>query len=524
MLHLHLKRPLSRRAGRQGRANGQGLVEFSAVFFAILIFMYIIIAAGVYFIQAWAISNVADSAGHTITTTGFLDISKLTSTATAYATSLASPADTITVEVRNANGRPLCNATHLGTDGRTCTYDGWSEALDPAACSTSGCPGPGNDGAHLRVNYGDFVRIVITHSGAALWMTSHLGIPSITSSWSGIAQRNTVTSGYGAAPSTGDLAVTALDKNGAVMSGATVVVLPGNPPCATGTPCTTGPDGVAHFGGLAIGTYTITAYKDGYQPSQLSLTVSPDYLTNGDAVLSDAAYLDVYLSGDSPVNHLTNGDFETSGGWSPGSSGTSVFAKAPSSYSVVGSPVYGGSQAGQFTTTPGDQGEGIVNAFGSVTGGDVYRGVVWAEAPVGTNLVTTLGSLTGDYNTVQTTATGNWQRISVDWTPTAGRSDAHLAVRDARTDASGSVTIGVDEALVYDTTTASSVGSLAVTTDPAATATGLGQGLYRFVLSSGSYTLTVLRSSSSCTLTPTPGSLTVSAGQTTTQALSISGC
>ncbi len=505
------------RTGRSRRA-AQSFVEFSLLAVAMLGFVLLVIVFAFYLLQSWALSNVVASVGRTITTTGYLDTAAMQHDATSFYVSLGSPEDTVTVEVRNANGIPLCEGDgQLGSDGRTCTYDGWVDALDPETCGTSGCDPVA--GSSLRVNYGDFVRVKVSRTGRSPWLLRWFGVSDISATWSGIAQRNTVTAGYGDPITTGSLAVTVLDPGSTPVTGATVVLLPG------GTTRTTPASGIASFSGIAAGTYLASVRAFGYQPSQLSLTISPDYPTTADANLSDVGNLDLYLVESGPGDHLTNGGFETSGGWAPGTAGSPDFATTPSSSGTTGSDPYAGSVAGTFTTTPGVANGGIINSWGSSISGNIYRGLVWVRAPADDEVAVTLGSLGGTLSTVTVTGIGDWQRVSIDWTAD-GVSPAVLAVRDAREDPSDGVTIDVDDAIVYDTSVApASSPTPVIVTSGEYTASGFDKGLFRFSLSvAGSYSVSVSRGAAPCTLTPAPGAIPVTNGKDSTRVAVISGC
>ena len=81
----------------------------------------------------------------------------------------------------------------------------------------------------------------------------------------------------------GDIEATVKDSSGAVLSGATVKVLSGSSVVATGT---TNSNGVALLGGIAAGTYTLSASLTNYDSNTTSVTVKEDETTSSSIALT----------------------------------------------------------------------------------------------------------------------------------------------------------------------------------------------------------------------------------------------
>lgn len=81
----------------------------------------------------------------------------------------------------------------------------------------------------------------------------------------------------------GNVEATVKDSSGAVLSGATVEVLSGSSVVATGT---TNSKGVALLGGIAAGTYTLSASLTNYDSNTTSVTVKDDETTSSSIALT----------------------------------------------------------------------------------------------------------------------------------------------------------------------------------------------------------------------------------------------
>lgn len=485
------------------RRRAQSFTEFSVLAMAVLGFILLVVVGAFYLLQAWSLSNVAEIAGKQIATTGYLDQAALQARAVEFYVGISpEKGDEIRVEVRTgSNNDPLCTDS---SDGRTCVYNGWTtgdgaDGLDPASCSgTSGCPGSVVD--KLRVRYGDYIRVVVVRTGRSLWLARWFGVTEISAAWSGIAQRNTVTSGFDAPNTKGSITVTVSDNQLDPVEGATVVVLPG------ASEVTTPSSGIANFEELAPGTYTVTAYKDGYQTASIDRTVRANYQTSYELILSDASYVDLYATTPAGGGDLAqNGRFSASAaGWSVGADAPdplAEFAGAPDAGTVAytGS---GGYEAGygSFSDADGQTDGGIWTTVGtedsvtSLRANHTYRAILWVKGTKGSEFRVTLGASAADRNLVNAIAYGGWQQVTVEWTPLQDADSARLAIRDARSTATGTATFGVDEALVYDLSEVEFAGTADVTLTDGSGNPASGsrlvsgtEGLWRFSVSPGTY-------------------------------------
>ena len=502
------------------RRRAQASIETSIILVPLVLFVFGAAMTFIVLFRSWSLGQVVTDVGQTYMTSASWNDENLISAASGYGLTLSETNDSLTIEVVSSDGSALCAAPAVVNGAEVCTY-GWG--TDPA-------DGP-------QIEYGDFVSIkLVTNENSSLPFLFP-GFSTITAEWSGIAQRDTGSGEFTAPETSGDLTVTVRSPSDTPIAGALVTL-------GSGVAGTTGAGGQVAFSSLIAGDYLIGVSATGYQDTYSAATVTVGATGSVTVTMSDALYLNVYLAS-GPVNILPdNGDLED-GDLSSWSSSSSPFITAPASATLVSTAanVHDGSYAIGFTTD--DQGstlgEGVEVSLGAVSSQDgdgdgtpdlAYYASAWIKGAPGSPLEVVFGSpgSGSDVTSVEVTATGGWQLVSISWVPSEARIDAVLAVRDGRVAGNAvPISVYVDDVIVRTGTDIVSGATVTATFDGDPIASlDIGNGLYRLVLISDydgdgtadSYTVEVTKSG--CTSPSTPFSFSGLPGETATRLISLS--
>lgn len=453
------------------RQNGQSLVEFSIV--GATLFGVIVSILTVLFVlfQTWGLSRAVDRMGYIIVTGGQWDEAVFSTVASQVGVAINPNNDTLLVAVTSASGDVT-------------TYS-WG------------------DGDVFKVNYGDLVTIRFTKRLSILG-NSNLPIPDASVSWNGVAQRNSGSNngGGGAPSSTGSLSGRVVDASGNPLNGVTITVNPGSTSTATDN------QGYYSINALDPGSYTVTASKVGYQTATSTVNVFYGSSVVRNFMLQSGAK--IYVTLNSQVNLINNPSFE-SGNTTPWSVGNGTFGVvAADNFSVTGSDSHSGGYAG-FVTTNTNVSAGIMqNVSSSFAAGVTYRARVYLKAPNGTAFNLYFGDPNTTHAQTSATASGAWQLVMTDWTPSTTSSSATLAVQAIASGGGGTIQWLIDDAEIRDLNASVSGATVRTSDGLIAVEDNVQPGLYHLTVEPGQVSISAVKGSlsGSATVSVSPGSTT----------------
>ena len=344
--------------------------------------------------------------------------------------------------------------------------------VTPADGSVGPCPAPsGCDGWTTTpvLAYGDHVAIRLSKTVGAD-VQQWWAMPAVDASWSGIAQRNTITN-----PSVGQAVGTI---SGSVVdndSGSGIVgALVSYSSAAGSGSITTSAGGAYVLNDVAANSsITITVSAIGYVTAENVVSLATNQSLSQSVRLDVGSYVRIFVTSDAATsNFVANDGFESgTSGWSLAGGTLGIGSAASGPGSTASNPLEG-SQAGSFTAAAGISPTGIKHAVSGLSIGVQYSATVWMRGTSGAAYLR-LGS-EADYQTSAALELSSaWTSVTVNWTASA--TSASLIVYSKN----GQAAV-IDAVRVWESD-GRQVGAT-VTTDLADTASEIGAGYYDFTL------------------------------------------
>ena len=425
------------------RRPAQALIEFVPIGIAFFTLCAAAIVISYYLLVGWGGGRALAAQGFIYSTSGSWDVSALVTQSQLLGVVISDPGTTITIIITPADGT-------VGPCPAPSGCNGWTTTPSLA--------------------YGDHVAIRLSKT-VGQDVQEWWAMPAVTASWSGIAQRNTI-SNPSLEESVGTISGTVVDNDtGSGIVGATVAYS-----STAGSGSTSSSAGGAYTlqNVPSNGSITITVSAIGYVTATNTVALATNQSLSQSVGLDEGAYVRVFVTSDaSTANLVANDGFESgTSGWSAADGALGVGSAASGPGTTSTNPL-DESQAGSFTAASGLSKTGIKHSISGLTIGVQYSATVWMRGASGAAYLR-LGSTDLNYQTsADLELSSTWDSVAVSWT--ADATSATLVVSSENGNA-----VVLDAVRVWESDGAQTGAT--VTTDLADTAIEEGEGFYYFTL------------------------------------------
>lgn len=424
------------------RRPAQALIEFVPIGIAFFTLCATAIVISYYLLVGWGGGRALAAQGFTYSTSGSWDVNALVTQSQLLGVVISQADTAITIIITPADGTVGPCPTPSGCDGWTTTPS---------------------------LAYGDHVAIRLSKTVGAD-VQEWWAMPAVTASWSGIAQRNTISN-----PSLGDavgtISGTVVDNDtGSGIVGATVAY---SSAAGSGSASTSAGGAYTLQNVPSNGSITITVSAIGYVTATNTVALATNQSLSQNIGLDDGAYVRVFVTSDAATTNLVANDGFESGtsGWSL-AGGTLGVGSAASGPGTTGTNPLDESQAGSFTAASGLSPTGIKHALSGLSIGTQYSATVWMRGASGAAYLR-LGTDLNYQTSADLELSTTWDSVTVSWTATA--TSATLVVSSENGNA-----VVLDAVRVWESD-GKQTGAT-VTTNLSDTASEEGAGYYVFTL------------------------------------------
>jgi hypothetical protein len=424
------------------RRPAQALIEFVPIGIAFFTLCAAAIVISYYLLVGWGGGRALAAQGFTYSTTGNWDVSALVAQSQLLGVVISEADTAITIIITPADGTVgLCPAPS-GCDGWTTTPS---------------------------LAYGDHVAIRLSKT-VGQDVQEWWAMPAVTASWSGIAQRNTI-SNPSLGESVGTISGTVVDNDtGSGIVGATVAY---SSTAGSGSTSTSAGGAYTLQNVPSNGSITITVSAIGYVTATNTIALATNQSLSQSVGLDEGAYVRVFVTSDaSTPNLVANDGFESgTSGWSlaGGALGVDSAASGPG---TTGTNPLDESQAGSFTAAAGSSPTGIKYALSGLSEGTQYSATVWMRGASGATYLR-LGTDLNYQTSADLELSSTWDSVTVSWI--ADATSATLVVLSENGNA-----VVLDAVRVWESDGAQTGAT--VITDLLDAAIEDGEGFYYFTL------------------------------------------